>query len=232
MLKKIWKYKYFLRSIFSTVYFNFRYLPLKQACKLPIILYKPKLEMGKGKIVIDSEQVSPGMIVLGKNMIPWYPYNGVRLECKGTIVFEGRCCIGNNACLCVGEKGRLVFGEGFMSTSTLNVICFHEIVFGKRVLVGWNNMFMDTDLHRVKCGDEFMGKGFGPIRIGHNNWLANNCVTMKNTTTPEDCVVASNSLLNKGYDVPPRCLLGGSPARVLKQGVWRDPDDDAVDYEV
>ena len=43
MINKIIKYRWILRSMFSTIYFNFHYLPCSQAIKLPIILYKPKL---------------------------------------------------------------------------------------------------------------------------------------------------------------------------------------------
>lgn len=37
-----------LRSIIPTIYFNFHYLPFRQAIKLPIILYKPHLKLMKG----------------------------------------------------------------------------------------------------------------------------------------------------------------------------------------
>lgn len=41
-----------LRYIFPTVYFNFHYLPFKQAIKLPIVFYKPHFGMLKGKVLI------------------------------------------------------------------------------------------------------------------------------------------------------------------------------------
>lgn len=41
-----------LRSIIPTIYFNFHYLPFKQAIKLPIFLYKPHLKLMKGTITI------------------------------------------------------------------------------------------------------------------------------------------------------------------------------------
>ena len=40
--------------IFQTIYFNFHYLPFKQAIFLPIILYKPQFVSTKGKIIIDG----------------------------------------------------------------------------------------------------------------------------------------------------------------------------------
>ena len=64
LFKSIWKYRWMLRNLSSTIYFNFHYLPLKQAIHLPIWLYKPHLvkccgsveinPMGGGKIRHDS----------------------------------------------------------------------------------------------------------------------------------------------------------------------------------
>lgn len=52
LLVKIWENRWMLRSIFSTIYFNFHYLPFRQAVHLPIILYKPHLVKLKGNVNI------------------------------------------------------------------------------------------------------------------------------------------------------------------------------------
>ena len=41
-----------IRYLPWTIYFNFHYLPLKQARLLPILLYKPKLLSMRGKVKI------------------------------------------------------------------------------------------------------------------------------------------------------------------------------------
>ena len=72
MINKIIKYRWILRSMFSTIYFNFHYLPCSQAIKLPIILYEPKLLACKGSLEIRGK-VRFGMIQLGRNMVSLYP---------------------------------------------------------------------------------------------------------------------------------------------------------------
>lgn len=47
-LKKIYAKRWMLRSILPTIWFNFHYLPFRQAVRLPILLYKPKLLACKG----------------------------------------------------------------------------------------------------------------------------------------------------------------------------------------
>lgn len=50
IILKLWKYRHVLRYIHKTIYFNFKSLPLRQAVKLPIWLYRPEIVSCKGKI--------------------------------------------------------------------------------------------------------------------------------------------------------------------------------------
>ena len=54
LLQRIWNQRHVLRSLPQTVYFNFHYLPFRQAIHLPILLYKPHLKELKGKVLISS----------------------------------------------------------------------------------------------------------------------------------------------------------------------------------
>ena len=55
----------FLISLPYSLFFNFYYLPFRQAIKMPIILYSPHFWSLKGRVVIDAPQVRFGMIRLG-----------------------------------------------------------------------------------------------------------------------------------------------------------------------
>lgn len=96
IINKIKENSWVLRSIIPTVYFNFHYLPFRQAIKLPIFLYKPHLKLMKGTITIHGGATT-GMIRLGKNQVSIYPNSGIMLELRGKIIFNGRCSIGNNS---------------------------------------------------------------------------------------------------------------------------------------
>lgn len=54
IIKKIKQNAWVARYIIPTIYFNFHYLPFKQAIYLPIWLRKPKLLNLKGKISIPG----------------------------------------------------------------------------------------------------------------------------------------------------------------------------------
>ena len=104
LYKKTKQFKYILHSI----YFNFHYLPIKQAIRLPIILYKPELLSLKGKIIIESNDIHFGMIRLGFRNVGIYPNTGITYENRvGTIIFKGKCFIGNSSAISIEKKAEL-----------------------------------------------------------------------------------------------------------------------------
>ena len=63
-----------------SLYFNFHYLPLRQAIKLPIVLFRPKLLKCKGEVILGSDIIKTGMIQLGEHLVSLYPQKGMVWE--------------------------------------------------------------------------------------------------------------------------------------------------------
>ena len=235
-LKRLWKNKWILRSCFSTIYFNFHYLPFNQAIKLPILLYKPTFGRLAGNVLIDSEiargGVRMGMVKLGFNSVSLYPNSGIVFDnAGGSVVFRGSCIIGNNSAISVGNNGYLIFGDRFIATTTLKVVCYNKIVFGEEVLVGWNNLFMDTDFHRLTKVNGGYTKGIGEIFIGNNNWIANGCKFMKNSKTPNYSVFSSSMVVKKDLSSYPEfSVFDTQKEYVIRSGYWRDPNNDRINF--
>jgi acetyltransferase-like isoleucine patch superfamily enzyme len=65
------------------------------------------------------------------------------------------------------------------------------------------------------------------LRIGRGAFLGNNCVVTGGITIGEWSIADHNTVINK--DVPPRCIIGGYPARVLRRrrddGNWETLED-------
>ena len=226
------KIMYILRSIHKSIYFNLKYLPFRQAIKLPILLYKPKLIKCKGKIIIESTSIRTGMIKLGFNQVHAYPHSGIIFENNGgVIVFKGNATIGNNSSLCVGPNACLRFGNNFNANAGCKIVCWYKISFDYNVRLGWENMVLDTNFHRLKNKEGgYANKGYGSINIAHDTWVATRCTILGGAQTQPYTVVATNSLLSKKYDNS-YVMLGGSPAKILKEGVYRDLNDDTIIYE-
>ena len=217
-----------------TVYFNFHYLPLKQAVKLPIFLYKPKLLICKGEIIIESDKIKRGMIRFGEYIVSLYPNSGIVWENHGgKMVFKGSCIIGNSSAISIGERGICTIGNNFRANANLKLTSHYNITFGENALIAWDLIVMDTSFHRLKdMNGNFKNKGFAPVIIGKNNWITTRCMILSGTQTPDYCSIGAGSILNKDYSTfPPHILLAGNPIEIKATGVWIDlTDHDIVDY--
>ena len=232
IVKTLWLMKWMFRSLFSSIFFNFHYLPFRQAIKLPILLYKPRFIKIKGKIQITGP-VTFGMIQLGKFSANINPNNGISFEnLGGTITFEGRCLIGNSAYLVVGPKGNLTIGNGFRNTTGIRIICYKSIVFGQYVSIGWNSILMDTNFHPlIDKRDNTCKKASGPIEIGSYNWLGTECLVMHSTKTPPRCIFGARCTITKRSEMESYCVtVPSSKCIVATNNVYRDIGGD-LDFD-
>ena len=220
------KFKY-LRSILYTIYFNFKYLPIKQAIHLPIILYKPKLLKCEGNIRIEGE-VKFGLISLGFYNCSIYPNTGIVWENKGgTVVFKGSCSIGNDSYITIGSGAEVVFGDDFINTASLKLVSVRGITFGEKSRLGWGAMIMDTNFHPLyDLNTNTYKKASGKINIGNFNWFGTNCKVMHSVETPDRCIFGMNSVITRNCEMKSYCVMGGSPVRILSENVIRDYDHD------
>lgn len=56
-----------------------------------------------------------------------------------------------------------------------------------------------------------------PVSIGNHVWIGENSMVLKGVTIGDGAVVAAASVVTK--DVPPHCLVAGTPARVIRQDI-------------
>lgn len=233
ILKKIWSNRKYIIELITTipqsVYFNFHYLPFKQAIRFPILIKKGHIYEAKGRIIIDAP-IKLGMIKLGFFGGHMYPNNGIHwTQYGGTIIFKGSCMISNNSFLVQGKDSTIIFGDDFMATTSIKIISFKYIEFGKHTRVGWDTLFMDTNFHPLyDIKKEKFKKAYGPIIIGDYNWFAAQCKIMHSVTTPERCIFGMGSVLTKDNKFESYCVHGGSPLRVLSRDVMRVYGQDMI----
>lgn len=227
---KIWKNRIYFRYIFSTIYFNFKYLPPNQALKLPIILYKPHFITLKGKFLIVSENIKFGMIKLGFPEVSIYPNTGIVIENHGgECTFNGACQIGNASAISIGKAGQLNIGSNFKATANLKLICYHYIEFKDRVAISWETIIIDTDLHNMVKLDGTQTKGYGCIFIGSDNWIGFRCTILKNAKTPNYCTVGANTVLNKAF-LDEYTVIAGNPVIIKTSGLYHNIYNNTINY--
>jgi len=108
--------------------------------------------------------------------------------------------VGNN--VFVGNHA-IIMGHGCC------IICDQVQIAPHCVIISSNHSSINGSFRYGKCDE-------GKIYIGVGSWVAANCTLVKGAYLPNNSVLAANSLLNKGFDVP-NAIYGGLPAKFIKE---------------
>lgn len=113
----------------------------------------------------------------------------------------------------VAPGAKLSLGTGFLNNNS-KISCFEEITIGKGVKISEDVLIRDSDNHTI------LRAGFkktAPIKIGNHVWIGARAVILKGVTIGDGAVIAAGAVVNK--DVPPNTLVGGVPAKILKENI-------------
>ena len=216
-------------NIWRTIYFNFRTLNFNQAIKFPIFIYGDMhFFMLNGKIKIDTDKITRGMIKIGCNGDSFSLQNGsgyIQLASPDSLItFSGPCRIALNSIIRV-VKGELKFGKYSRIGSNSRVICNGgNITIGDNTGITFSCNIMNSSFHYTY--DSIAGyynNRTKDIHIGCRNWIGNQTTILGGTITPKDTIVGSGSLLNKSYEIYDNMfpLLAGRPASLVRKGIKR-----------
>jgi acetyltransferase-like isoleucine patch superfamily enzyme len=207
-------------SFLKTVYFNFKYFPFKIAVKLPIHISRyVKIRSTAGTITILSP-IQYGMIKIGFGDVGFFDKEKSRSvwHFYGNVTFAGNADIGHGFKISGG--GNLYFGHNFRITAESTIVCMHEIRFGNDCLVSWENLFMDTDFHKIYSQGQQINKN-KPIIIGNHVWFGCRCTILKGVSIPDNSVIASNTVISKTFEES-NTIIGGKPCHILKRDISWD----------
>lgn len=212
-----------LKIIFAlpkTIYFNLRYLPIKQALYLPIwVATNVRIrDLYRGGIIIEAP-IRTAMIRIGfheVDAICIYTLKTIMYVSKpGKLIFKGSAHIGHGAIIsCIG--GTMSVGNNFAVSGNTSFVCYNQITVGDNVQFAWNSLVMDSDAHKIYGPDGEMMNKDKPIIIGNKVWIACQNTILKGTQIGNNCVVGSSSLLNKNYKEN-NVIIAGAPAHIVKR---------------
>lgn len=114
----------------------------------------------------------------------------------------------------ISEQGRVVIGDGSIFTRDVLVQCTTSIDIGRRcvfsqdvLLADGNHRYSDPEVHPLDQGYDFR-----PLVIGDGALVLAKCTVL--APVGERAVVAAGSVVTR--PVPAHTLVGGAPARVLR----------------
>jgi maltose O-acetyltransferase len=109
--------------------------------------------------------------------------------------------------------GHLEIGDNVFINYGSSLVASAHVKVGSDSLIGTHVMVMDCDFHRVE--DKSWDTTGEPVVLEERVWLGNRSMILKGVTIGRDAVVAAGSVVTR--DVPPRTLVAGVPARVVRR---------------
>lgn len=131
---------------------------------------------------------------------------------KPGAVFEAKnSCIYYGGTLRIGENARFSIGNSYIN-SDCRIECSKAITIGNNCAISFDFCAMDSNGHELDRNRESKD-----IIIEDRVWIGSRVTVLPGVRIGEGAVIASNSLVNK--DVPPYTLVGGVPAKILREKV-------------
>jgi acetyltransferase-like isoleucine patch superfamily enzyme len=206
----------------KTLYFNFKYLPFKQAIKFPIFISRNLyIKKAEGSIRLEAP-AKTGLIRIGFGDTGIFDDKKSRSiwDVSGEVVFKGKTRVGHGSKISVGETGRLLFGDNFTITAESTIIAYSQVEFGRNCLLSWDILIMDTDLHTIKDNSGTVINPPKAICIGDNVWIGCRCTILKGASIPHGSIVGANSTISKSLDMRQAVYVGNPPKCVRENVFW------------
>ncbi len=207
----------------KSILFNLRYLPLRQAIRLPVLVSHRMAIFNLGGRVTVARAARPASVLLGFGANGAFDFRRSRSvwQVAGDVRFEGPARLGNGFKLSVAQSGRVSFGEGFVLSAESQIVCRESISIGRDCLVSWDVLLLDSDFHPLLGADGVESRTQAPISFGDRVWIGARSTVLKGVSLGNDVVVAAGSVVARSHPED-SALIGGNPAQLIRTGVtWR-----------
>lgn len=129
-------------------------------------------------------------------------------------IISGEFSLFSSFFMAIHEGAEFRCGSGFFNCGS-EIICSQRITIGDRCIFGPQVVIRDDDEHYIGNSART-----APVNIGNDVWVGTRAIILKGVTVGDGAVVAAGSVVAK--DVPAHSIVGGVPARVIREGIlWR-----------
>lgn len=113
------------------------------------------------------------------------------------------------------DNGKKIFiGNNFTGNYNLTILDIREVYIGDNVMIGPGTL-ITTVGHPLSPMGRRKHLGIAkPVHIGNDVWIGGNVTILPGVTIGNNVVVAAGAVVTK--DVPDNCVVGGVPARKIK----------------
>lgn len=195
-------------SIIKTLYYNFKFKMngihlLIARNSLVKIQKESDINISSGRLEFGLDFLSRGKtsLKMGKNSL---------------IDINGCASICNGCRITLADGAKLVLGSDVFINENTRITAYKEIHIGNGCWISWDVNIIDTDFHNIIENGLVKPKEAG-IFIGNNVWIGAKAMILKGVTVGDGAIIAAGAVVTK--DVLPACLVGGNPARIIKENI-------------
>lgn len=113
-------------------------------------------------------------------------------------------------------------GNNFTGNYNLTILDIKEVYIGDNVMIGPNTLITTVNHPLTPMGRRQHLGIAKPVRLGNDVWIGGNVTILPGVTIGNNVVGAAGAVVTK--DVPDNCLVGGVPARKIKD-IENDVED-------
>jgi acetyltransferase-like isoleucine patch superfamily enzyme len=141
----------------------------------------------------------------------FYP-SELNIEDNAELIVRGNFSVYTNFHISINSGAVLTLGEGYINNNG-TIDCFDSITIGNQVIISKGVTIRDSDNHSINGNKKISA----PIVIGDHVWVGLNVTILKGVRIGSGAVVAAGAVVTR--DVPENSLVGGVPARILKENI-------------
>lgn len=215
-----------LLNLGFSVYFNFKYLPLNKAAKIPIRINRHvKINALKhGSIIINTKALKFGLIRIGLDSGSFsYGRHESMLTIKDNcrLVFNGQCSIDKGYAISISNNGEINIGNNVHFNANTIISSNSLIEIKDNVGTGWNCTIIDWDGHDIiDLSTRVIINPPKPIIIERNCWIGAKVTIMKGVSLCMNTIVPYGSIITKSCNTP-YSVFGGIPNHIIKKDIAR-----------
>lgn len=210
-----------IRDRIYSFFINLKLFPFTTAIKMPIYFRRDvKINRYYRGCIKFTGNIHKGMVKIG------FP-GAINARIENSIFYcddKSKIYLGENIEIARGAKimvfdgGELHIGNNVYANSNFSAQSESKIEIEDDTLIGWNVSIRDTDGHNV-FENGIMKNRCKPISIGKHVWIASDATILKGSNITEGSIVACNSLVCGIKTAEKNSLIGGIPAKVIKNNI-------------
>ena len=140
----------------------------------------------------------------------------IRVIGTGRISLGRGCRLGRECEFTTEESGEIILGDNIRINRGVTLTSYSRVSIGTFSIIGEFASIRDAN-HGMALGQpmRIQPHTSAPISIGKDVWIGRGSCILPGVTIGDGAIIGANSVVTR--NVPPRTLVAGAPARVLRE---------------